>query len=204
MDVHHRHAGTSRSRPSRPGLPRPGATGVAVATAPTATFSEDVQQATIAMELRAPGEVLVPSTTAYNATTRIVTLTPNAVLAGTTTYTVNLSGARDQSNNLMDPVTWTFTTETPDTTKPTVTARTPAPGATGVAVNSAVTATFSEAVQQADDRDGGAHSRRRRRALDHGLQRDDTRRHSHPDRHAQPEHGLHRQPDRSRATRRAT
>ncbi|MGN9906617.1 DUF4082 domain-containing protein [Phytohabitans sp. LJ34] len=35
----------------------------------------------------------------------------------------------------------------PDTTPPTVTARTPAAGATGVATNTAVTATFSEAVQ---------------------------------------------------------
>ena len=130
--------------------PAPGATGVVGRrSTPTATFSEAVQQATIAIELRTPGGALVPSTTAYNATTRTVTLTPNAALAGTTTYTVNLSGARDPSGNLMDPVTWTFTTETPDITKPTVTARTPAPGATGVAVNTGVTATFSEAVQQA-------------------------------------------------------
>ena len=36
----------------------------------------------------------------------------------------------------------------PDTTTPTVTARTPAPGATGVAVGANVTATFSEPIQQ--------------------------------------------------------
>ncbi|PUA80728.1 DUF4082 domain-containing protein [Nocardioides currus] len=128
--------------------PAVGATGVSVGVAPTATFSEAVQQSTIAFELRTPGGAVVPSTTAYNASTRVATLTPNAALAGTTTYTVNLTGARDPSNNLMDPVTWTFTTETPDTTKPTVTARTPAPAATGVPVATEVTATFSEAVQQ--------------------------------------------------------
>ena len=38
--------------------------------------------------------------------------------------------------------------EANDTTKPTVTARTPAPGATGVGVGTDVTATFSEPVQQ--------------------------------------------------------
>ncbi len=38
------------------------------------------------------------------------TLDPNAALSPTTTYTANLTGARDPSGNLMDPVTWTFTT----------------------------------------------------------------------------------------------
>ena len=39
-------------------------------------------------------------------------------------------------------------TEANDTTKPTVTGRTPAPGATGVPLGGDVTATFSEPVQQ--------------------------------------------------------
>ena len=43
-----------------------------------------------------------------------------------------------------------FTTSTgPDTTPPTVTARNPAPGASGVATGTAVTATFSEAIDAA-------------------------------------------------------
>ncbi len=129
--------------------PAAGATGVPVGTSPTATFSEAVQQATVAFELRAPGGTVVPATTGYNATTRTVTLTPDAALAPATTYTLNLSGARDVSGNLMDPVTWTFTTEAADTTKPTVTGRSPAAGATGVPVSGTATATFSEAVQQA-------------------------------------------------------
>ena len=37
----------------------------------------------------------MPSTSAYNATTRVATLTPNGTLAPSTTYTANLSGARD-------------------------------------------------------------------------------------------------------------
>jgi hypothetical protein len=45
-------------------------------------------------------------------------------------------------------VSWSFTTAAAgDTTPPTVTGRTPAPGATGVAASSNVTATFSEPVQ---------------------------------------------------------
>ena len=31
-------------------------------------------------------------------------------LAATTTYTVNLSGAKDTAGNQMDPISWTFTT----------------------------------------------------------------------------------------------
>ena len=42
---------------------------------------------------------------------------------------------------------WTFTTVMVDTTPPTVTAQTPAPGATGVAASTTVTATFNEDVQ---------------------------------------------------------
>ena len=110
--------------------PAAGATGVPVGTTVTATFSEAVQQATIALELRAPGGAVVPSGTACNATTRTITLTPSAALAATTTYTVDLSGTKDVSGNVMAPVTWTFTTEAPDTTKPTVTSTSPASGAT--------------------------------------------------------------------------
>ncbi|WP_426244008.1 DUF4082 domain-containing protein [Nocardioides sp. LHG3406-4] len=129
--------------------PAPGATGVSVGTSASAVFSEAVQQASISMELRNAANAVVPSTTSYNATTRTVTLNPNAPLAASTTFTVNLTGAQDAAGNTMDPVTWTFTTEAADTTKPTVTGRTPAPGATGVPVTGTVTATFSEPVQQA-------------------------------------------------------
>ncbi|MCY4727666.1 DUF4082 domain-containing protein [Nocardioides sp. STR2] len=129
--------------------PAQGATAVGLGTDVTATFSEPVQQSTVTMELRAPGGAVVPAATSYDATSRTVTLDPNAALAATTTYTVALSGARDAAGNQMDPVTWTFTTDTPDTTKPTVTGRTPATAATGVALGVSPTATFSEPVQQA-------------------------------------------------------
>jgi hypothetical protein len=129
--------------------PSAGATNVPVTTTVTGVFSEAVQQATIALVLRDAANNPVPATTAYNATTRTVTLTPNAALANSATYTATLSGATDTAGNVMDPVTWSFTTEAPETVKPTVTSRTPAPGATAVAVGTTATAVFSEAVTQA-------------------------------------------------------
>ena len=129
--------------------PAPGATGVALGADVTATFSEPVQQPSIAFELRAPGGAVVPATMSYDAASRTATLDPSAALAATTTYTAAISGARDTAGNQMDPLTWTFTTDTPDTTRPTVTGRTPAVGATGVALGVSPTATFSEPVQQA-------------------------------------------------------
>ena len=127
--------------------PAPGATGVPMTTTATGVFSEPVQQATIGFALRDPGNNVVPATLAYNAGTSTTTLTPNAPLAPTTTYTATISGTKDIAGNTMDPVSWSFTTETPDTTKPTVTSRTPAPGATNVAATTTVTGVFSEAVQ---------------------------------------------------------
>ncbi len=129
--------------------PAPGATGVVVGANTTAVFSEAVQQATIGFGLRDPGGALVPAATAYDAATRTATLDPNAALAPGTVYTATVSGARDTAGNQMDPVSWSFTTEAPDTTKPTLASRTPAPGATGVVVGANTTAVFSEAVQQA-------------------------------------------------------
>ncbi|HEV8527746.1 MAG TPA: DUF4082 domain-containing protein [Actinomycetes bacterium] len=90
--------------------PAPGATAVSVGATVTATFNEDVQPATIAMELRGPGTTLVPSSVSYNAGTRTATLTPSAALATSTVYTVNLSGAKDAAGNTMTAVSWSFTT----------------------------------------------------------------------------------------------
>ena len=113
----------------------------------TATFSEQVQASTISFVLKT-GATTVPATVSYNPANRTVTLAPTASLAYATTYTATLSGAQDLAGNAMSPVSWTFTTTSaPDTTAPTVTSQGPAPGATGVAIASPVTATFSEQVQ---------------------------------------------------------
>ena len=80
---------------------------------------------------------------------------PNAALANSSVYTVTVRGGatdprvKDAAGNAMAANdSWSFTTAgTADTTAPTVSARTPASGATAVAPGTNVTATFSEAVQ---------------------------------------------------------
>jgi methionine-rich copper-binding protein CopC len=93
--------------------PAPGATGVAATTAVSATFSEPVQQPTIAFELRDPGNALVPATLTYDTGTWTARLSPQSPLAYATTYTASLSGAKDAAGNTMAPLSWTFTTEAP-------------------------------------------------------------------------------------------
>ncbi|MFD2077536.1 DUF4082 domain-containing protein [Actinopolymorpha cephalotaxi] len=88
--------------------PAGGSTGVLPGTPVSATFSEDVQQSSVTFTLT--GASAVPAALSYDPSTRTATLTPDAPLATSTTYTARLSGAADGSGNVMDPVTWTFTT----------------------------------------------------------------------------------------------
>ncbi|MBB3045283.1 N,N-dimethylformamidase beta subunit family domain-containing protein [Nocardioides soli] len=139
--------GPDTTKPTVTGrTPANGATGVAVGVAPTATFSEPVTSGSIGFTLRNAAGTQITATTAYNAGTQTATLTPNAALQPSTTYTATLTGATDAAGNTMDPTSWSFTTAAADTTKPTVTGRTPANGATGVPTSVGPTATFSEPV----------------------------------------------------------
>lgn len=90
--------------------PLPGATGAASDTSVAATFNEAVQPDMISFALTDSDGFAVPATMSYNATNRTVTLTPNSPLFGPVTYTATLSGAKDPANNVMSPVSWTFTT----------------------------------------------------------------------------------------------
>jgi len=61
--------------------------------------------------LKDPGLNIVPASLSYNASTKTSTLTPNAPLAVSTTYTATVSGAQDAAGNAMtSPVSWSFTT----------------------------------------------------------------------------------------------
>ncbi len=124
--------------------PAPAATNVAISTGLSVVFSKEVQASTLSFSL-ANGSTSIPATFSYNSATQTATLVPQAALVYQTTYTVTLTGGEDLSGNVMAPVTWSFTTAS-DTVPPTVTTQSPAPGATGVAVGSNVTATFNEAV----------------------------------------------------------
>jgi hypothetical protein len=100
--------------------PAPGATGVAVDTSVTATFSEAMDAATITtstFELRNASNAVVTATVSYDGAARIATLRPASALAASSTYTATVRGgstdprAKDTAGNaLAASVTWSFTT----------------------------------------------------------------------------------------------
>ena len=130
--------------------PAPNATGVATNTTVTVTFSEPMDQTTIipANIKLAPTSSLgtpVAATVTYNSGTNTATLTPTSPLSNNMNYTATVTtGVKDAAGNaLAAQSTWTFTTIA-DTTPPTVVTTSPANGATGVAITSTITVTFSE------------------------------------------------------------
>ncbi len=129
--------------------PANAATEVAINSAVSATFSEAMNALTVtnATFTLKQGTTAVAGTVAYAGVTAI--FTPDVVLAADTEYTATITtGVKDLAGNALavDKV-WSFTTgATSDTTAPTVVSTNPANAATGVAINSAVSATFSEAM----------------------------------------------------------
>jgi hypothetical protein len=124
-----------------------GATAVPVAQIVSATFSEAMNPAAISSStflLTGPGTTAVAGTVSYNATGSVASFTPNASLAYNTLYTATITtGAANTLGIGMAAVsTWSFTTAT----QPTVIATVPGNGATGVAVNQVLSATFSKAM----------------------------------------------------------
>ncbi len=126
--------------------PTSGATGVAVSSTATATFSEAVQASTINFTLTPKGGSPVAASVAYNSSSYTATLTPSSALAYSTTYTATVSGVLNNSGVAMtSPFSWSFTTAA--ASAPIVTSETPLSGATNVAVSSTATATFNQPVQ---------------------------------------------------------
>ncbi|WP_440064525.1 Ig-like domain-containing protein [Streptosporangium sp. OZ121] len=128
--------------------PNADATDAPVGTTVSATFSEPVTDTRIVVE-DANGTAVAGGVT---VTGTVATFTPAEPLAVNTAYHVEVTGAKDGAGNVMTPVTWTFTTATAppaDTAPPAVVSATPSSGATGVAVGTAVTVTFSEPVHSA-------------------------------------------------------
>ena len=127
------------------------ATGVAVNTTVTATFNEPIAPATVtAASFTLSGGVT--GTVSLNPAGTIATFTPSASLANSTTYTATLTTAITDvaGNALAANHVWSFTTGAgADTTPPTVFSRSPDNNATGVAVGTAVTGTFNEAIAPA-------------------------------------------------------
>ncbi|MCX5884777.1 MAG: Ig-like domain-containing protein [Proteobacteria bacterium] len=129
--------------------PKNGATGVGLNPNITATFSEAMDPLTIttATFTLQHGTTPVSGTVTYVGVTAIFAplseLTPNTEYTATiTTAVTDLAG-----NPLASDFVWSFTTgTTADTTPPTVSFVNPADLATNVAVNTQITATFSEAM----------------------------------------------------------
>jgi Domain of unknown function (DUF4082)/Bacterial Ig-like domain/Concanavalin A-like lectin/glucanases superfamily/Bacterial Ig domain len=127
-----------------------GATSVSTGATVIANFSEAVNPSTVTtttFQLKDPGSNVVTATVATASSQ--ITLTPSAPLAAGTVYTATItggaSGVKDLSGNaLASNFNWSFTTAAADVTPPTVTAVTPANGATAVATTTTVTGTFSE------------------------------------------------------------
>jgi myo-inositol-hexaphosphate 3-phosphohydrolase len=96
--------------------PADGATSVSPATDVHASFSEDIDPATLTGDTfflaSTIGRQVVPAAISYNATTRTATLNPSAGLALETSYTATVTkSVRDVAgNSLGEEKTWSFTT----------------------------------------------------------------------------------------------
>lgn len=131
-----------------------GATNVPINAKISATFSESLDPLSVTAANFQVKQTLsgtaVPGTLAYSGVNAV--FTPTSSLALATNYTVTVKGGtggvKDLAGNLMaSDFVWSWTTSsTADTLAPTVTTITPANLATNVALNSAVHATFSEAM----------------------------------------------------------
>ncbi|MEO8019599.1 MAG: Ig-like domain-containing protein [Pseudomonadota bacterium] len=130
--------------------PAAGTTGVAINSLITASFNEPMDPLTLTsatFTLSCPGGSPVTGTVGYAVSGNVATFTPTAVLPASTICTAQIgTGAQDAAGNgLATAFSWSFTTGVaPDVTAPTVSSTSPAASATGVAINTLVTASFSE------------------------------------------------------------
>jgi hypothetical protein len=125
--------------------PGNGATGVCDNGTVTATFSKQMDPATITTStFTLVGSSAVAGTVTLDSTGTIATFKPASSLLLNTKYTATITtGAKDLfGNTLASNFVWTFTTVAVSCV-PTVVSVTPANGATGVCDNGTVTATFN-------------------------------------------------------------
>lgn len=133
--------------------PSAGAPGVAPNTKTiTAAFSKAMDPATLtgtSFTLACPAATPVTGTVSYLADSKIATLALPAGLPSSTVCTATVTTAAKDSTGvaMASDHAWQFTTNaTADGTAPTVASTNPADVATGVATNTAVKATFDEAM----------------------------------------------------------
>ncbi|MGW4207625.1 DUF4082 domain-containing protein [Lentzea sp. NPDC004789] len=99
-----------------PQSPLNGSSSVSPQATPSVQFNEAVQAATINFTLKNAASQAVSGSVAYDAANKIATFTPTSALAGNTTYTASVTGAKDTAGNTMSGTTsWSFTTQKPAT-----------------------------------------------------------------------------------------
>jgi hypothetical protein len=133
-------------------VPASGAIGVAINASITTTFSEAMAPASLTAATVTLKQGTTPVAVVVTAAGSVATMAPVSPLAYSTTYDASISvGATDLAGNALAAVHgWSFTTGlAPDTTPPTVVSTLPGDAAVGVAINGAITATFSEAMAPA-------------------------------------------------------
>ena len=89
--------------------PAASATGVGTAASVSATFSEPVDPASVAVTL-ASGSTAVAGSLSFDAVTRTATLRPTAALAAGTTYTATATATDIAGNGMTVARTWSFST----------------------------------------------------------------------------------------------
>lgn len=145
--------------------PAANATDVSISTVITATFDHEMDVSSIINDpshnpnstyftLKDSKNNGIKGTVTYDSTTNTATFTPQSPLAYSTTYTVKLSKyIKDTDGYTLGSsyggrsYSWDFTTgakPSGDTTPPTITFTDPPSNATGIAVNSVISAIFSE------------------------------------------------------------
>ncbi len=128
----------------------PAVTNVSTDSVVSATFSTAMAPATLtsaSFTVACPAGTPVAAAIAYDAATRVATLTPDAPLASNTLCVATVTTAAQDSAGvpLASDFAWSFVTAVlPDTVRPTVTLTLPAADATNVPDNAAITAVFSE------------------------------------------------------------
>ncbi|MBT9457526.1 MAG: DUF3494 domain-containing protein [Burkholderiaceae bacterium] len=135
----------------------PFVTGVDTHAKVMVTFSKAMKAASLtssSFSLNCPTGTPVAASVSYDAATLSATLTPTAPLPPTTTCTATVSASVVDTTDvpLAGAFVWSFVTATAaplDTTRPTVTFTVPTIGAAAVAVNTKISATFSEEMNPA-------------------------------------------------------
>jgi hypothetical protein len=128
----------------------PAVTGVATNSRVFVTFSKPMDAATLtpaSFYLECPSAPAVDAVVAYDATTRVATLTPDAALPVNTTCLATVTtAARDTTGfTLAANYSWSFVTgSSADTTAPTSTDVNPLAGSAGACRSTTVYATFDE------------------------------------------------------------